>query len=93
MDQAVENFDKYVEVLAGSIGKSRTESAYQALTDFTNAVSAQSTLSTDGEIYLPKMKTFDFLTENPLGGQTEMALEIHLRDLRFAMNGPEKKSP
>ena len=37
-----------------------------------------------------KMKIFDFLTENPLAGQTEMALEIHPRDLRFAMSGPEK---
>ena len=64
MDESVDNFDEFVEVLAGSIGKTRTGSAYEALTDFTNAVSAQSTLSTDGEIYLPKMKTFDFTGNN-----------------------------
>ena len=79
MDQAVDNFDKFVEVLAGSIGKSRTESAYQALTDFTNAVSAQSTLSTDGEIYLPKMKTFD-LTKNATSEVDKDEIKIELAE-------------
>jgi Ca2+-binding RTX toxin-like protein len=90
-DTPIDNFEEFIEVLAGSIGKTRTEGAYEAFTDFTNVMSAQSTLSTDGELYLPKMKTFDF-TGNLPSDVDENEISIQLaEDSSFVLFGDDSK--
>ena len=87
VDTPINNFDEFLEVLAGSIGKTRTASAYEAFTDFTNVMSAQSILSTDGELYLPTMKTFDFTGNSPSDvDQNEIAIEL-AEDSSFVLVG------
>jgi hypothetical protein len=90
-DTPIDNFDEFVEVLAGSIGKTRTEASYEAFTDFTNVMSAQSTLSTDGALYLPKMKTFDFTGNMPSDvDKNEISLEL-AEDASFVLVGDDTK--